>query len=361
MTSRFDNSTGDLVVLVRPSGGGAPSYEKVGRTLGNTLRGFAYCLDDATSSHLLSKCHDKNVIFVGPSTEPSFRRILPFRLFARRLVVYCTLEGPPLLYWVKPIAKLLSQSGILQIVTPSKFVREHLEKIGISVSTVIPHAIDLNETKRLSADAQKIETVWSQKISEAKRSGKTVLLCISSFSYFRKGLYYYMKALDALREYQDEFLAVLKVSEVTERILSRLINHVLPVEGILSELELCKLYSLSDVVVFPSLSEGFGLPIIESFSFGKPVITLNAQPMSEINSEETGYLIKTKSEFVAKKIEGDWTSLVRYRIPDMEDFVEKLLQSIVNQKERKLKGINALSRAKNYDCNTLYRKFLELF
>lgn len=138
---------------------------------------------------------------------------------------------------------------------------------------------------------------------------------------------------------------------------SQLLNHVLLVEGTVSEVELYKLYSLSDVVVVPSLSEGFGLPIIEAFSVGKLVITLDAPPMNEVNTEKTGYLVKTKKEYVAKNIEGDWTAMVRYRVPDMKDFVEKLRESIRDVNERKSKALRALSEAKKYDCNNLYRKF----
>jgi hypothetical protein len=79
--------------------------------------------------------------------------------------------------------------------------------------------------------------------------------------------------------------------------------------------------------------------------------------MNEINSEETGYLVKTKKEFVAKKDERDWTTTVRYRVPDMKDFVDKLRESIENVNERKSKGLRASAEVKRYDCNNLYRKF----
>jgi hypothetical protein len=82
--------------------------------------------------------------------------------------------------------------------------------------------------------------------------------------------------------------------------------------------------------------------------------------MNEINSEETGYLVKTKGEFVAKKDEGDWTTIVRYRVPDMKDFVGKLGESIENVNERKSKALRASEEAKRYDCNNLYRKFSSL-
>jgi glycosyltransferase involved in cell wall biosynthesis len=41
-------------------------------------------------------------------------------------------------------------------------------------------------------------------------------------------------------------------------------------------------YKNADIVLFPSLYEGFGLPVIEGFCAGKPVITSNLSPMKDI-------------------------------------------------------------------------------
>jgi len=348
-----DNAFGNTVILVRRD----LAYQKVGGTISKTLQGKMFFLDWKTMlPPMLKKLKRKNVIFIGPLTEPTLRRILGPSLFARKKVLYCTVEGPPLLYWTKPILKILSKK-MFTVVAPSKFVRRELEMAGIRVSAVIPHALDLGEIGKLSSSAQKIETPWTDMISEAKDLGKTILLSVTSMSWFRKGLYYYLEALRKLERFEDAFLAVLKFQETPWNISSQLPTHVLKIVGEVSEMELYKLYSLSDVVVVPSLSEGFGIPIIEAFSAGKPVITLDAPPMNEINTEETGYLVKVKREFVAKKIEGDWTTTVRYRVPDLEDFVEKLRESIENVNERKSKALRASLEAKSYDCNEVYRKF----
>lgn len=54
-------------------------------------------------------------------------------------------------------------------------------------------------------------------------------------------------------------------------------NHVcLPVE------EVARQYEQSDLVVFASLYEGFGLPIIEAQAVGRPLVTSNRPPMSDV-------------------------------------------------------------------------------
>ena len=42
------------------------------------------------------------------------------------------------------------------------------------------------------------------------------------------------------------------------------------------------LYSTATALVFPSLEEGFGFPILEAMSYGLPVITSNCSAMPEV-------------------------------------------------------------------------------
>ena len=182
---------------------------------------------------MLRKVLRKNAIFVAPLTEPSLRRILIPSLFARRVILYCTVEGPPLLYWLKPLLKMISKNMFL-VVTPSNFAREELEIAGIKVSAVIQHAVDFDEIEKLSVQAQEVETSWSKTISEAKDSGKTILLSVIWKSWLRKGFHYYVRALNKLKKSEDNFLPVLKLQENPWNVNSPLYNDFLTVEGNIS-------------------------------------------------------------------------------------------------------------------------------
>ena len=50
----------------------------------------------------------------------------------------------------------------------------------------------------------------------------------------------------------------------------------------ISQEALLEEYRSSDFVLFPSTYEGFGLPVIEAFATGKPVITSNISPMKDV-------------------------------------------------------------------------------
>ncbi len=55
--------------------------------------------------------------------------------------------------------------------------------------------------------------------------------------------------------------------------------------GFIPDRELPSLYNLADVFVYPSLYEGFGLPVLEAMSCGTPVVTSSVSSMPEIAGE----------------------------------------------------------------------------
>ena len=54
------------------------------------------------------------------------------------------------------------------------------------------------------------------------------------------------------------------------------------IDNNVSDEEIIRAYKECDIVSFPSLYEGFGLPIIEGQAIGRPVVTSALLPMSSI-------------------------------------------------------------------------------
>lgn len=109
---------------------------------------------------------------------------------------------------------------------------------------------------------------------------------------------------------------VLAGSPPTEELQSIISSH-LPKDRVHSverpsDHDLIALYTLASALLFPSLYEGFGLPIIEAQACGTPVITSNRQPMTEAGGEAAIYVNPEDPASAAKKIDEQWTHLNDY-------------------------------------------------
>jgi glycosyltransferase involved in cell wall biosynthesis len=71
--------------------------------------------------------------------------------------------------------------------------------------------------------------------------------------------------------------------------------------GISNE-DLMALYSTAELLLFPSLEEGFGWPIVEANLCGCPVVTSNRAPMNEIGGSAALYVDPLDCEGAARAI-----------------------------------------------------------
>ena len=69
----------------------------------------------------------------------------------------------------------------------------------------------------------------------------------------------------------------------------------------LNNKSICALYSGAEALIFPSIAEGFGWPIIEAQACGCPVFTSKISPMTEVGKDSVFY-INPKDEISCSKI-----------------------------------------------------------
>ena len=87
----------------------------------------------------------------------------------------------------------------------------------------------------------------------------------------------------------------------------RFINHV-------SQKRLAEHYRGAELFVYPSLYEGFGLPVLEAMSFGVPVVTSNASSLPEIAGDAAVLVDPTSTQAIVNGMEkalGEKNKLIR--------------------------------------------------
>ncbi len=106
--------------------------------------------------------------------------------------------------------------------------------------------------------------------------------------------------------------------------------------------QLCALYSLAEALVFPSLKEGFGWPLIEAQACGCPVVTSDLPPMNrlagpaglladpELPSDFAAKLASLISEAAPRRREMRREILHQAAQYDAQAFIERILQVYEN-------------------------------
>lgn len=91
----------------------------------------------------------------------------------------------------------------------------------------------------------------------------------------------------------------------------------------LSNEEIYKAYVDSDLVCFCSIYEGFGMPIIEANAVGRPVLTSNLSPMTEIGGVSASYADPNDVNSIRKEL----LKLIENKLL-VEDLVAKGLENL---------------------------------
>lgn len=106
-----------------------------------------------------------------------------------------------------------------------------------------------------------------------------------------------------------------------------------------SDESLKALYSGAVALLFPSLEEGFGWPVLEAQACGCPVITSNRAPMTEIAGDAAIYIDPTDPEAAAQTILSRWSSLPALReagFRNLERFTEDKVAASYSEVYQKL-------------------------
>jgi len=108
----------------------------------------------------------------------------------------------------------------------------------------------------------------------------------------RKNLVRLLEAYALLRDWSEEWGLVIvgarnfwKSTPVAEKVKQLKLEDCVHFTGYVPDKDLPVLYSAADLFVFPSLYEGFGLPVLEAMACGTPVVTSNSTSLPEVAGE----------------------------------------------------------------------------
>ena len=91
-------------------------------------------------------------------------------------------------------------------------------------------------------------------------------------------------------------------AEITERIqASRALDRI-RITGYLSDQELARWYARASIFAFPSLDEGFGIPVLEAMAAGIPVITSNRSALPEVAGNDALLVDPERAEDLAESL-----------------------------------------------------------
>jgi glycosyltransferase involved in cell wall biosynthesis len=182
------------------------------------------------------------------------------------------------------------------IITPSQYVKKDVAqfaKINPRKIAVIYEAAD-----RIKAPAKPV----------SRLAGKQFIMYVGR-ALPHKNLGRLVEAYSLLRNNHPELMLVFvgktdaNYKKISALVSDRRLAHSIIFTDFIEEGELRWLYENTAAYVFPSLSEGFGLPPLEAMAHGAPVISSNASCLPEINGKAAHYFDPVDINDIARAID----------------------------------------------------------
>ncbi len=205
--------------------------------------------------------------------------------------------------WIDILLQKRAIKKAAKIIVPSYFVKKTiLENFSISKEKikVIFEGYD-QQRFNLEKDSKNIENILQK-----YQIKKPYFLFVGRLTK-RKNLVNLIKAhslLNKINSKKPDLLLVGKpgygYQEIKKEILK---NKGIKEIGYIPELELKTIYQEALAFIFPSLYEGFGLPIFEAMACGVPVLASKIEPFIEIGEKEILFFNQNKIQEITEKMD----------------------------------------------------------
>lgn len=175
------------------------------------------------------------------------------------------------------LATALNLRRAAQVLVPSESTRADLENLHPAFSSklvVVPHGVEASSTRKISHSGFNILFIGRL---EKRKNLLRVVGAFEKFLQMRRaaGDTTVFRLILAGR---DGFGA----ATIHRRIAASPVKTQIQTPGFVNSTTKLQLFATADLFFFPSLYEGFGLPVLEAFAAGVPVITSNLASLGEV-------------------------------------------------------------------------------
>lgn len=241
----------------------------------------------------------------------------------------------------------------LYYVSNSNFSARMLREVGLNIKEVIYHGIDFDMVNEVYNDAMEMNEDTKSDMGVEVLFG-TVCTC-----HPKKNLRGLSQAIRMVTEKIDNAGFIVVSKPEAEKLFKGIKNCIFDDSmGKMPRLESLALIGSFDFLIHPSVSEGFGLPVLECQAFGVPPIHGNFAPLTEISHPDASFRVPiSKIEF--NNFEEGVFYLCHYYEPEaLAEQIEKAYLTYIEDKGRYRKMQNiAKENAKKFDAVKVYKAF----
>ncbi len=191
--------------------------------------------------------------------------------------------------------QILYKEKKIHLVSPSKWLLEKAKKTKLPFGKmeVIPNPINISIYKK------KNDIMSLKKKYNIPTNKKIILYSSLKLDDKRKGFNIIKKTIKD-KKFNNQVFIFFGISSYLDK--SKFSENIIFINETYKENEICEIYSLADVLLFPSIIDNFPNTLLEAMACNLPSVAFNCYGMKEIIShKKTGYLAKPYSEEDFKK------------------------------------------------------------